>query len=145
MDASSPVGRLAGKVVVITAAAQGIGHAVALACAKEGATVIATDINAEKLKELESHAGIQTSCLDVSDGEAIKKFASGLETVDVLFNCAGIVKAGNILQCTEEDWDLTFNVNVKSMFRLTKEILPKMLEKGKSCLEPDKALEINEK
>lgn len=128
--ASARNGRLSNKVVVLTAAAQGIGKATAIACAREGAQVIATDINIEKLKELEVHDGIKTSFLDVTDGEAIKKFAAELDKVDVLFNCAGVVLAGNILDSTEKDWDLSFNINVKSMYRLSKEILPKMIEKG---------------
>jgi NADP-dependent 3-hydroxy acid dehydrogenase YdfG len=127
-------GKLSGKTILITAAAQGIGHSAALMCAKEGAKVIATDINAEKLKELENQPGIQTSILDVTDGDAIKKLVAGFETIDVLFNCAGVVFGGNILECTEKEWDITFNVNVKSMFMLTKEVLPKMLEKGEDTI-----------
>lgn len=127
-------GKLSGKTVLITAAAQGIGHASAIKCAEEGAKVIATDINGEKLKELEKHPGIQTSVLDVTDNEAIKKLVSSLESIDALFNCAGIVFGGSILECTEKEWDTTFDVNVKSMFRLTKEVLPKMLEKGERQL-----------
>ncbi|XP_031553948.1 3-hydroxybutyrate dehydrogenase type 2-like [Actinia tenebrosa] len=135
MASTKTEGKLSGKTVLITAAAQGIGHASAIKCAEEGAKVIATDINAEKLKELEIHPGnIQTSVLDVTDDEAIKKLVSGLESIDVLFNCAGIVFGGNILECTEKEWDLTFDVNVKSMFRLTKEVLPKMLEKGSGSI-----------
>ncbi|EDO43266.1 predicted protein, partial [Nematostella vectensis] len=114
-DTKSLGDRLKNKVVVLSAAAQGIGKATALACAREGAKVIATDINAEKLKELHSVPGIETRVVDVTDYEAIKKFASEVDRVDVLFNCAGLVLGGNIEECSEKQWDLTMDLNVKSM------------------------------
>ncbi|KXJ13491.1 3-hydroxybutyrate dehydrogenase type 2 [Exaiptasia diaphana] len=131
---ASSNGRLSDKIVLITAAAQGIGKATAIACAREGAQVIATDINTEKLKELDVQERIKTCFLDVTDGEAIKTFAAEIEKVDVLFNCAGLVLPGNILECTEKDWDVSFDINVKSMYRLSKEILPKMIEKGQGSI-----------
>ncbi|XP_048587983.1 3-hydroxybutyrate dehydrogenase type 2 [Nematostella vectensis] len=133
-DTKSLGDRLKNKVVVLSAAAQGIGKATALACAREGAKVIATDINAEKLKELHSVPGIETRVVDVTDYEAIKKFASEVDRVDVLFNCAGLVLGGNIEECSEKQWDLTMDLNVKSMFRMTKECIPKMRQQGSGSI-----------
>ena len=122
--------RLQGKTVLCTAAAQGIGRTTAVTFAEEGAKVIATDINGKLLAELDSVEGIETRVLDVTDGEAVKALAGTLERCDVLFNCAGIVVNGSILETDEKDWDLSFDVNIKSMYRLTKAILPKMLAQG---------------
>ena len=94
--------RLLGKEVLVTAAAQGIGRAVSLAFAEEGANVLATDINAEKLAELEAFKGIRTKILSVTDYDAIKAVAKGCTKLDVLFNCAGIVHSGSILECEEK-------------------------------------------
>lgn len=124
------MGRLDGKVVVLSAAAQGIGRATALACAKEGAKVIATDIQLDKLKELEA-SGIQCEVLDVTNNAAVEAFAANIEKVDVLFNCAGFVFHGTILDTEEKDWDFSFDLNVKSMYRMIKQFLPKMLKQGK--------------
>lgn len=121
------MGRLDGKVVVLTAAAQGIGRAAALAFAREGARVIATDINAPKLQELDGHPGIQTRVLDVTKKKQIDQFASEVERVDVLFNVAGFVHHGTILDCEEQDWDFSMNLNVRSMYLMIKAFLPKML------------------
>jgi NAD(P)-dependent dehydrogenase (short-subunit alcohol dehydrogenase family) len=122
--------RLAGKFALVTAAAQGIGEATAKRFAAEGATVLAVDINAEKLEELKGTEGIQTAVLDITDSEAVTKFVSSLDRVDILFNCVGFVHHGTILDCSERDWDFSWNVNVKSMFLLTKQVIPKMISNG---------------
>src|ERR687895_520154 len=123
-------GRLAGKTAFITAAGQGMGRAAALAFAKEGASVWATDMNAKALGELEGKQGIQTRVLDVTDEAAIGKIAKELGDIDVLFNCAGIVHHGSILDATPKDWDQAFAVNVKSMFLVARAFIPGMLKKG---------------
>lgn len=124
-------GRLAGKTMLITAAAQGIGRASALACAAEGAKVIATDINEELLAALaEEHPAIDVRRLDVRDSAAVQGLASSLPALDALFNCAGMVANGSLLDCSEADWDLSFDLNVKSMYRMTRAFLPGMLEKA---------------
>jgi 2-keto-3-deoxy-L-fuconate dehydrogenase len=127
-------GRLAGKTAFITAAAQGMGQAAALAFAREGAKVWATDINAQQLKSMEGRDGIRTRPLDVTDEAAIARIAQEVGDVDVLFNCAGIVHNGSILDATVKDWDQGFNVNVKSMFLVTKAFLPGMLKKGRGSI-----------
>ncbi|KAI5937835.1 dehydrogenase/reductase SDR family member 6 isoform X1 [Manis javanica] len=121
------MGRLEGKVIVLTAAAQGIGRASALAFAREGAKVIATDINESKLQELEKYPGIQTRVLDVTKKKQIDEFAKEVERLDVLFNVAGFVHHGTILDCEEKDWDFSMNLNVRSMYLMIKAFLPKML------------------
>ncbi|XP_038079369.1 3-hydroxybutyrate dehydrogenase type 2-like [Patiria miniata] len=123
------MGRLDGKVAVTTAAAQGIGRGTAETFAREGARVIATDINVEKLKELEGIPGIEIRKLDVTDNEAIKALAAEIGHVDIIFNCVGFVFHGTILETTEKDFDFSMNVNVKSMFNMIKAFLPKMIEK----------------
>ncbi len=120
-------GRLQGKTCLITAAAQGIGRATALAFAREGANVIATDINQAKLGELAGTAGIVTRRLDVMDQPAIAEMAQGVGPVDVLANCAGFVHHGTILDCADKDWDFSLNLNVRSMFWVIKAFLPGML------------------
>nr|XP_031324343.1 3-hydroxybutyrate dehydrogenase type 2 isoform X3 [Camelus dromedarius] len=119
------MGRLDGKVIVLTAAAQGIGRAAALAFAREGAKVIATDINESKLQELEKYPGIQTRVLDVTKKKQIDQFANDIERLDVLFNVAGFVHHGTILDCEEKDWDFSMNLNVRSMYLMIKAFLPK--------------------
>lgn len=124
-------GRLAGKKAFVTAAGQGIGRACALAFAAEGAAVIATDINGELLASLSSEApSIETATLNVLEAKAIQSAAALQGAVDVLLNCAGVVHHGSILDCTEEDWAYAFNLNVTSMYRLTRALLPAMLEAG---------------
>jgi len=126
-------GRLQGKTVLITAAAQGIGRASALACAAEGARVIATDIHAELLQSLaQASSGIETALLDVRDAAAVQALADRLGPLDVLFNCAGMVANGSLLDCSEADWDNSFELNVKSMFRMTRAFLPGMLAHAKA-------------
>nr|WMC96863.1 SDR family oxidoreductase [Aminobacter aminovorans] len=123
--------RLSGKRIFISAAAQGIGRASALACANEGAHVIATDINDDALKALSTeHKNIETHRLDVRDGKAVASFAAGQAPLDGLFNCAGFVHNGTIMDCSDEDWDFSFDLNVKSMYRTTKAFLPGMLERA---------------
>ena len=127
--------RLAGKRAVITAAAQGIGRASALAFAREGARVIATDINMAALESLKGEAeGITTAKLDVLDAGAIEAFGKATGTIDVLFNCAGVVHAGSILEATEADWDFAFNLNAKATFRMIRAFLPGMLAAGKGSI-----------
>jgi 2-keto-3-deoxy-L-fuconate dehydrogenase len=122
-------GRLAGKTAFITAAAQGMGQAAALAFAREGARVWATDMNAQALKAIEGKDGIRTRVLDVTDEAAIAKTSNEVGDIDVLFNCAGIVHNGSILEATVKDWDQAFAVNVRSMFLVTRAFLPGMLKK----------------
>ena len=123
--------RLNGKTALVTAAAQGIGRASAIAFASEGATVIATDVNEAKLKELGNLPNIKTRRLDVLDAGAITAFAAEAGAVDVLLNCAGFVHHGTILECEEKDWDFSFDLNVRSMYRLTRALLPAMLRAGR--------------
>jgi 2-keto-3-deoxy-L-fuconate dehydrogenase len=120
-------GRLQGKRAVVTAAAQGIGRATAELFALEGAEVIATDIDEDKLAQV---SGCSHRRLDVTDQAAIESFAAETGGVDVLFNCAGYVHHGTILDCTEEQWAFATDLNVRSMYRLTRAMLPAMLERG---------------
>ena len=122
--------RLAGKTALVTAAAHGIGRATALAYAAEGAAVVATDIDEPALAELDGTAGIATRRLDVTDAAAIESLAAELGAVDVLLNIAGYVHHGTILECSEDDWDVSFDINVKSMYRTCRAFLPAMLEAG---------------
>ena len=122
--------RLAGKTAFLTAAGQGIGRATALAFVREGARVVATDIDAEALRALQAQCGCTTQRLDVLDAAAIAAAAAAHGPVDVLFNGAGIVHAGTVLDCTEEDWAKAFELNVRSHFRTIKAFLPGMLAKG---------------
>jgi 2-keto-3-deoxy-L-fuconate dehydrogenase len=122
--------RLAGKTALLTAAGQGIGRATALAFVREGARVIATDINAGALDSLRAECGCEVRRLDVTDTAAIAALAGELGAVDVLFNAAGFVHAGTVLDCTEDEWDFAFNLNVRSQFRMIKAFLPGMLAKG---------------
>jgi NAD(P)-dependent dehydrogenase (short-subunit alcohol dehydrogenase family) len=122
--------RLENKSVIITAAGQGIGKETAIRFFKEGANVIATDINrTNKLEELsKEYPKIKTYTLDSTNAADIKKFAGTISKVDVLFNCVGFVHNGTILECEEKDWDFSFNVNVRSMYLMIKNIIPKMVD-----------------
>ncbi len=122
--------RLKGKVCVVTAAGQGIGAATARAFAREGGTVWATDIDADKLGALAGVAGIRTQKLDVLDKAAIAALAGETGPVDVLFNCAGFVHHGTVLDATDEQWKFAFELNVRSMFWTIQAFLPGMLDKG---------------
>lgn len=123
--------KLTGKTAFLTAAGQGIGRATAEAFAAEGARVIATDLSAELLEKLAADvAGIETITLDALDTDAVGKAAARAGAVDILFNCAGFVHHGTILDCEEKDWDFSFDLNVKSMWRTIRAFLPGMLERG---------------
>jgi 2-keto-3-deoxy-L-fuconate dehydrogenase len=135
-------GRLEGKTAFVTAAAQGIGRATALAFAREGARVTASDINEAKVKEIASPGtassgtgggAIATQKLDVLDPAAIAAAAKAAGAVDVLFNCAGFVHHGTILECSEQDWEFSLNLNARSMFRMIKAFLPAMIARGKGA------------
>jgi 2-keto-3-deoxy-L-fuconate dehydrogenase len=125
---------LQGKSALVTAAAQGIGRATALAYAREGATVCATDINTDKLRELESTPGIQARKLDVTDQAAVQAAIGELNTLDILVNCAGFVHHGTIMECTDRDWNFSFDLNVRSMYYTIQAALPRMLERGGSIV-----------
>ena len=122
--------RLAGKTILLTAAAQGIGRASALAFAGEGASVTATDINEEKLAEIAGVDGIETRPLDVTDPAAIEAAARELSAPDVLFNCAGFVHHGSVLTTGEDEWRFNMTLNVDSMYRMIRAFLPGMIERG---------------
>jgi len=129
------MGRLAGKTALVTAAAQGIGRATAVAFADDGAMVWATDIDETGLKTLSDlRSSIRVRRLDVRESQDVEKLAANLGTLDVLFNCAGFVHQGNILDCAEQDWDFSFDLNVKSMFRTCRAFLPAMLQAGKGSI-----------
>ena len=119
--------RLTGKTALCTAAGAGIGRATAERFAAEGARVIATDIDEEALASLK---GVEARRLDVLDNAAVEALAHEIGGVDILFNCAGFVHAGTILEATEEEWDFAFDLNVKSMFRTIRAVLPGMIERG---------------
>ena len=123
-------GRLSGKKIIITAAAQGIGRAYVEAYQAEDATVIATDINQEKLDELSHLPNVETRLLDVLNLEGISRESEEIGHVDVLFNCAGFVHHGSILDCDETAWDFSFELNVKAQYRMIRAFLPGMLSNG---------------
>jgi 2-keto-3-deoxy-L-fuconate dehydrogenase len=123
--------RLEGKTVILTAAGAGIGRASALAMAREGAEVYATDIDAGALESLAAeHSNIRTSVLDVTDAAGIRAFAAAAPTPDVLFNCAGWVHDGTLLEARDDDWDRSFAINIRGMARMTEAFLPRMIENG---------------
>lgn len=120
---------LSGKIVLITAAAQGIGRASAEAFAAAGATVIATDVNMAKLAELDEKKGITTRRLDVLSSEAVVTAVAEIGRIDVLFNCAGVVHSGSVLEMSEEDLDFALDLNVRAQIRTIQAVLPQMLER----------------
>jgi 2-keto-3-deoxy-L-fuconate dehydrogenase len=122
--------RLAGKTVFVTAAGQGIGRAIVLACVGAGARVIATDLNEAALHSLQAEAGCTVQRLDMTDAAAIGAAAATHGPVDVLVNAAGYVHAGTVLDCSEEDWTFAFELNVRSQYRAIKAFLPGMLTRG---------------
>jgi len=121
------MGRLTGKTALVTAAGQGIGRASALMMAREGAQVIATDINAEALQGLD---GITTRLLNVRDKAAVEAAAAEIGAVDVLFNCAGFVASGTILDCDEDQWAFSVDLNMTAMYRMCRAFLPAMIAAG---------------
>ena len=122
--------RLNGKTALVTAAGQGIGRATVLAMAAEGAQVLATDVNESLLQSLADVPNVRTARLDVLDKAAIQALVGSEPAFDVLFNCAGMVHNGTILQATDTDWDLAFQLNVRSQFWMIQAVLPGMLAKG---------------
>jgi 2-keto-3-deoxy-L-fuconate dehydrogenase len=128
------VGRLLGKLAFCTASGAGIGRVTAIAFAKEGARVIATDVDERKLKGLEEEGAAECLRLDVRDTAAVEAMAKRFSPVDILFNAAGYVHHGTVLECSDADWDFAFDVNVRSMHRTIKAFLPGMLQKGKGSI-----------
>jgi 2-keto-3-deoxy-L-fuconate dehydrogenase len=122
--------RLKGKVAVCTAAGQGIGRAVAEAFLREGARVYASDLDAGKLDGLDAAGDVRTAGLDVTDGAAVSRYLADIETPQILFNCAGFVHHGTILDCGDRDWDFSFDLNVRSMHFTMQTLLPRMVEAG---------------
>jgi 2-keto-3-deoxy-L-fuconate dehydrogenase len=128
-------GRLSGKIALVTAAGQGIGRAAALAFAGEGATVWATDINEPLVADLSrDRPPVRSHKLDVRESLDIEKFAAEVGAIEVLFNCAGYVHHGSILDCAEKDWDFSFDLNVKSMYSACRAFLPARLKAGKGSI-----------
>jgi len=126
-------GRLAGKTALVTAAAQGIGRATALAFAAEGAQVLATDLNESKLGELAGE-NLRTAALNVLSPEQIATVVGMAGPIDILFNCAGFVHQGTVLDANEDEWAFAFDINVRSMFRLIRAVLPGMIARGSGSI-----------
>jgi 2-keto-3-deoxy-L-fuconate dehydrogenase len=122
--------RLAGKTALVTAAGQGIGRATALAMAAEGAQVLATDVNTALLESYAGVANIKTATLNVLDKAAVHATVEGMARIDVLFNCAGVVHNGSILQANDDEWEFAFNLNVRAQYWMIQAALPKMLAHG---------------
>ncbi len=122
--------RLSGKTALVTAAGQGIGHASVLAMAAEGAQVLATDINPQLLESYAGVANVRTEVLDVMRKGAIVDLIARIAPLDILFNCAGMVHNGSILQATDEEWEAAFNLNVRAQYWMIQAALPKMLAAG---------------
>lgn len=123
------MGRLVGKTVLLSAAGAGIGRASALAMVREGARVIATDVNASLLPDL-AGAGCETRVLDVRDAQAVQDCFNAVGTPDVVFNCAGFVASGTILDCDQAGWDFSIDLNLTAMYRMCRTVLPGMVERG---------------
>jgi 2-keto-3-deoxy-L-fuconate dehydrogenase len=125
---------LTGKIVLITAAAQGIGRASVEAFVAAGARVIATDVNASKLAELDGTAGVTTRLLDVLSAEAVNQAVAEIGHIDILFNCAGVVHSGTVLEMSDRDLDFAFDLNIKAQIRTIKAVLPQMLARKDGCI-----------
>jgi Dehydrogenases with different specificities (related to short-chain alcohol dehydrogenases) len=125
---------LNGKIVLITAAAQGIGRASVEAFVRAGAKVIATDINQAKLAELDGMAGVTTRVLDVLSAEAVSQAVAQIGQIDVLFNCAGVVHSGTVLEMSDAEMDFAFDLNIKAQIRTIKAVLPQMLARRDGCI-----------
>ena len=125
---------LSGKIVLITAAAQGIGRASVEAFVKAGARVVATDVNAGKLAELDGMAGVTTRLLDVLSADAVARAVAEIGHIDILFNCAGVVHSGTVLEMSDKDLDFAFDLNIKAQIRTIKAVLPQMLERKDGCI-----------
>jgi 2-keto-3-deoxy-L-fuconate dehydrogenase len=123
-------GRLQRRTAVVTAAGQRIERAPARAMAREGAQVRATDIRADGLASLDGADGIRTAVLNVHDRAAIDAFFAGLDRIDILFNCAGVVHSGTVLQATDQDWELAMELNARSQFRTIQAVVPRMVAAG---------------
>src|ERR1700712_5861880 len=128
------MGSLDGKVTLITAAAQGIGRATVEAFSRAGSRVVATDINAEKLTDLAGLPGVTTRVLNVLDAAAVNAAVADIGHIDVLFNCAGVVHNGSILEMPDKDLEFAFDLNVWAQIRAIKAVLPQMLERGEGCI-----------
>lgn len=128
------VGRLAGKHAIVTGAGQGIGRATVARFVAEGATVTALDVNAAALAELRQQCGCATYVIDLTDKVAIANFAATVSKIDAMFLCAGYVATGTILDCDEEDWDQSFDLNVSAMYHMTRAILPRMLDRRQGSI-----------
>ena len=125
-------GKLEGRVALVTSAGQGIGRASAIALAREGAKVFATDIREDLFKDIsKEHPGITGSGLNVLEQSAVDAALKRTGPIDILFNCSGFVHNGTVLDCEEKDWDFSFDLNVKAHYRMIKAYLPGMLAKGK--------------
>jgi len=122
--------RLQGKRALVTAAGQGMGRAAVLAFVREGARVVATDIDEKLLAPYKGNASVSASRLDVTDNDAVAAFVESAGAVDILFNCAGWVHQGSILECTPADWDRSFAINVRSQFTMCRHMIPKMIAAG---------------
>jgi 2-keto-3-deoxy-L-fuconate dehydrogenase len=127
-------GRLAGKIALVTAAGQGIGRASALAMAAEGAQVCATDVRPDLLRSLEGTANLSTRVLDVLDDAAVERTIAELPPLSILFNCAGYVHNGTVLQATDEEWNFALNLNVRAQFWAIQAALPRMLAAGRGSI-----------
>lgn len=127
-------GRLEGKTAFCTASGAGIGRATAIAFAREGARVVASDIDMASLKDLADHGIAETHIVDARQRASIKRTADSIGPVDILFNAAGFVHNGTVLECSDEDWDFSFDLNVKSMHYTISTFLPGMLERGKGSI-----------
>jgi 2-keto-3-deoxy-L-fuconate dehydrogenase len=128
------MGSLDGKISLITAAAQGIGRATVEAFSRAGSRVVATDINAEKLADLAGLPGVTTRVLNVLDAAAVNAAVAEIGHIDVLFNCAGVVHNGSILEMPDKDLEFAFDLNVWAQVRMIKAVLPQMLERGEGCI-----------